>query len=87
YFISIYEYLRASHDEDFVLQELLPVLKDIVDWHFRGTRYNIHVESARATCQSLSHKPNRGLKRPKHYFFRQNLCRSNSVRVFCCDFQ
>ena len=24
--------------------EILPVLKDIIDWHFKGTRYNIHVD-------------------------------------------
>jgi len=28
----------------FVLDEMLPVLKNIIDWHFRGTRYNIHVD-------------------------------------------
>jgi predicted glycogen debranching enzyme len=26
-----------------VLNEILPVLKEIIDWHFKGTRYNIHV--------------------------------------------
>ncbi|MES1215039.1 MAG: amylo-alpha-1,6-glucosidase [Bacteroidota bacterium] len=44
YFIAVYKYLQATNDKDFVLQELLPVLKDIVDWHFKGTRYNIHVD-------------------------------------------
>lgn len=43
YFIAIYKYLQVTDDKDFVLQEILPVLKDIVDWHFKGTRYNIHV--------------------------------------------
>lgn len=45
YFISIYKYLLATDDKEFVLRELLPVLKDIIDWHFKGTRYNIHVDS------------------------------------------
>jgi predicted glycogen debranching enzyme len=27
-----------------VLNEILPVLKEIIDWHFKGTRYNIHVD-------------------------------------------
>lgn len=42
YFIAIYKYLLASGDKDFVLNEILPVLKDIIDWHYKGTRYNIH---------------------------------------------
>ena len=43
YFIAIYKYLLATGDQQFVLNELLPVLKEIVEWHFRGTRYHIHV--------------------------------------------
>lgn len=43
YFIAVYKYLQATGDQDFVLQEILPVLKDMVDWHYKGTRYNIHV--------------------------------------------
>jgi predicted glycogen debranching enzyme len=43
YFIAVYKYLQATNDKDFILQEILPVLKDIIDWHFKGTRYNIHV--------------------------------------------
>jgi len=43
YFIAIYNYLKATKDKEFVLEHLLPVLKDIIDWHYRGTRYNIHV--------------------------------------------
>jgi predicted glycogen debranching enzyme len=42
YFIAVYKYLQATNDIDFVLQQILPVLKDIIDWHFKGTRYNIH---------------------------------------------
>ncbi len=44
YFIAVYKYLQATGDKEFVLHELLPVLKDIIDWHFKGTRYNIHVD-------------------------------------------
>jgi len=43
FFNAVYKYLKATDDDDFVLQKILPVLKDIVDWHYRGTRYNIHV--------------------------------------------
>ena len=45
YFIAIQKYFEASGDSDFILKEILPVLKDIIDWHFRGTRYNIHVDT------------------------------------------
>jgi len=44
YFIAIKKYLEAIGDDDFVIHEILPVLKEIIDWHFKGTRYNIHVD-------------------------------------------
>lgn len=44
YFIAVYKYLMTTGDVLFVLNELLPVLKEIVDWHFKGTRYNIHAD-------------------------------------------
>jgi predicted glycogen debranching enzyme len=44
YFIAVYKYLQATGDKKFVLNEILPVLKDIIDWHFKGTRYNIHAD-------------------------------------------
>ena len=45
YFIAVYKYLQATGDAPFVLNEILPVLKQIIDWHFAGTRYHIHAES------------------------------------------
>jgi predicted glycogen debranching enzyme len=45
YFNAVYHYLRTTNDADFVLTEILPVLKDIIAWHFKGTRYNIHVDN------------------------------------------
>ncbi|HEU5165840.1 MAG TPA: glycogen debranching enzyme N-terminal domain-containing protein, partial [Chitinophagaceae bacterium] len=44
YFIAVYKYLLATGDKKFVLDEILPVLKEIIDWHFKATRYNIHVD-------------------------------------------
>ena len=44
YFIAVYKYLLATADKEFVLNEILPVLKEIIDWHFKGTRYSIHVD-------------------------------------------
>jgi predicted glycogen debranching enzyme len=44
YFVAIYKYLEHTNDTEFILKEILPVLKNIIDGHFKGTRYNIHVD-------------------------------------------
>ncbi|MEA2163523.1 MAG: hypothetical protein QOK37_1650 [Thermoanaerobaculia bacterium] len=44
FFIAAQRYLDASGDEAFVRDTLLPVLRDIVAWHQRSTRHNIHVD-------------------------------------------
>lgn len=44
YFIAVHKYLQATGDTGFILNEILPVLKNIIDWHYKGTRYNIHVD-------------------------------------------
>jgi predicted glycogen debranching enzyme len=43
FFNAIYKYWTYSNDGDFV-KTLLPVLKNIIAWHYKGTRYNIHVD-------------------------------------------
>jgi predicted glycogen debranching enzyme len=43
YFEAIRAYFTATHDEK-LLAELFPVLAEIIDWHERGTRYQIHVD-------------------------------------------
>jgi len=43
YFHAIAAYLEASGDRA-LLRDLYPVLRDIVDWHRRGTRYAIRVD-------------------------------------------
>ena len=45
YFESIRAYHAATND-DTLLKELFPVLKEVIDWHIRGTRYQIHVDPA-----------------------------------------
>lgn len=45
YFEAIRAYHAATGDDD-SLRELFPVLADIIDWHRRGTRYNIHLDSS-----------------------------------------
>ncbi len=44
YFVAIYKYFQSTGDDTFVRDELLPVLRDIISWHDRGTRYRIHVD-------------------------------------------
>jgi predicted glycogen debranching enzyme len=45
YFEAIRAYYAVTKD-DALLKELFPVLKEIIDCHMRGTRYQIHVDSA-----------------------------------------
>jgi predicted glycogen debranching enzyme len=44
FFQAIYKYYQYTSDKAFV-KILLPVLEDIIDWHYKGTRYNIHVDA------------------------------------------
>ena len=43
YFEAVRQYYAATQDSK-LLGELFPVLAEIVDWHVRGTRYNIHAD-------------------------------------------
>lgn len=43
FFEAVRAYLAASNDSAFVRAELYNVMADIITWHIRGTRYNIHV--------------------------------------------
>src|SRR5215471_17326702 len=45
YFEAIRQYFSATRDEQF-LANIFPTLAEIIDWHSRGARYNIHVDSA-----------------------------------------
>jgi predicted glycogen debranching enzyme len=42
---AIRAYLEYTGDERFVIDELYPVLRDIIQWHLCGTRCGIHVDS------------------------------------------
>ncbi|WMJ73741.1 amylo-alpha-1,6-glucosidase [Cytophagaceae bacterium ABcell3] len=44
FFVAIKKYLDYTGDKDFVYNDLLPVLKDVVQYHENGTRYNIYVD-------------------------------------------
>ncbi|HVF31267.1 MAG TPA: amylo-alpha-1,6-glucosidase [Pyrinomonadaceae bacterium] len=45
YFEAIRAYAAYTGDHDFVRDELYEKLADIIVWHVRGTRYNIHVDT------------------------------------------
>jgi len=44
FFEAVRSFLQYTSDYEFVRTTLYDVLKDIVDWHVRGTRYGIHVD-------------------------------------------
>lgn len=44
-----FQAIRAYHEstgDNALLRDLFPVLKDIIDWHFKGTRFGIKVDPA-----------------------------------------
>jgi predicted glycogen debranching enzyme len=43
FFHAIYKYHQYTGDISFI-KTILPVLKNIIDWHYKGTRYHIHVD-------------------------------------------
>lgn len=43
YFEAIHAYHAATEDDN-LLQELFPILAEVIDWHQRGTCYNIHLD-------------------------------------------
>ncbi|HWS99721.1 MAG TPA: amylo-alpha-1,6-glucosidase [Pyrinomonadaceae bacterium] len=45
YFEAARAFLASTGDEEFVRASLYGVLVDIIDWHLKGTRYNIRVDA------------------------------------------
>lgn len=45
FFEGVRALVQYTKDFDFVHDNLYEVLRDIIDWHVRGTRYNIHVDA------------------------------------------
>lgn len=43
YFEAVRSYFQATGDKT-LIAELFPALAEVIDWHLRGTRYNIHVD-------------------------------------------
>ena len=44
FFEAVRSLLQYTNDLEFVRSNLYAVLSDIIDWHVKGTRYNIHVD-------------------------------------------
>lgn len=44
YFIAVYKYFEYTNDTQFIKDEILPVLRDIIAWHIKGTRFGIKVD-------------------------------------------
>ncbi len=44
YFEAVRSLLHHTNDYDFVRENLYDVLKNIIKWHIKGTRYRIHVD-------------------------------------------
>jgi predicted glycogen debranching enzyme len=45
FFVAVRKYLDYTRDELVVRETLLPVLRDVIAWHERGTRHNIHEDA------------------------------------------
>lgn len=45
YFEALRVYVNAT-DDNALLEELFPALENVIDWHLKGTRYNIHLDQA-----------------------------------------
>lgn len=43
FFQAVFRYYKATSDITFI-KKLLPILKEIIHWHYKGTRYNIKVD-------------------------------------------
>lgn len=45
YFEAVRAYVETTNDHSFVKKHLYSKLSEIITWHLRGTRYNIHVDT------------------------------------------
>ncbi len=45
YIVAIYRYVQATGDTGLLQDTLWTVLEEIIEWHQRGTRYQIHVDA------------------------------------------
>lgn len=43
-FVAVYKYLLYTGDQEFVRSKMMPTLGRIIEWHIRGTRFEIKVD-------------------------------------------
>jgi len=51
FFVAVHQYLHATDDRGFAA-EIYPTLRDVLDWHVRGTRFGIRMDSADALLRA-----------------------------------
>lgn len=44
FFVAVYKYLQATNTQKDDLAIFLPIMSEILEWHKKGTRYNIHMD-------------------------------------------
>ena len=44
FFVAAWKYMEATKDLEFVREKLMPAMKEILEWHCKGTRYNIRMD-------------------------------------------
>ncbi|HDQ92709.1 MAG TPA: DUF2064 domain-containing protein, partial [Synergistetes bacterium] len=44
FFVSVYKYLEYTGDTDFTREEMIPALREILEWHEKGTRFGIGMD-------------------------------------------
>jgi predicted glycogen debranching enzyme len=45
FFHAVYQYYTYTLDKA-LIKSMLPILREIIEWHYKGTLYNIHVDSS-----------------------------------------
>jgi predicted glycogen debranching enzyme len=50
FFHAVARYIQATNDREF-LQEIYPILRDALEWHWRGTRYGIAADASDGTLR------------------------------------
>jgi predicted glycogen debranching enzyme len=44
-FVALFDYVRTTHDRSLITPATLTKLREILDWHHRGTRFGIHADA------------------------------------------
>ena len=45
YFVATYQYYKKTEDKEFIVKEMFPLFANIIDWHYKGTRFGIKVDT------------------------------------------